>query len=143
MTPHEVAAREAIRATVARYHLGTDHGLVDELVACFAEDGVLEYGARLIEGRAAIEVALSRLTGSVHTVRHHLTTAHVELTGDDTAVGWVYFQATTGIGLDHAGRYVDRYVAAGPHWLLAHRRIIVEWASPDSVVGAVAAEARP
>ena len=40
----ELAAREAIRETVARYAHLVDRGRIDELVDLFVEDGVLEAG---------------------------------------------------------------------------------------------------
>src|SRR2546427_8398227 len=51
----ELAAREAIRETVARYAHLVDRGRIDELVELFVEDGVLEAGGRPPpRGRAAI-----------------------------------------------------------------------------------------
>src|SRR2546428_13838246 len=42
----ELAAREAIRETVARYAHLVDRERIDELLELFAEDGVLEAGER-------------------------------------------------------------------------------------------------
>ena len=39
----EVLTRDAIRRTLARYTLCGDRGRMEELVACFAPDGVLEF----------------------------------------------------------------------------------------------------
>src|SRR2546428_12146249 len=51
----ELAAREAIGETVARYAHLVDRGRIDELVDLFVEDGVLEAGGRPPpRGRAAL-----------------------------------------------------------------------------------------
>src|SRR6184192_458244 len=51
----ELAAREAIRETVARYAHLVDRGRIDELLELFVEDGVLEAGDQPpARGRAAI-----------------------------------------------------------------------------------------
>ena len=55
MQVEELLAREAIRATLARYNLSGDRGRLDELAACFAPDGVMEIdGEWTATGRAAI-----------------------------------------------------------------------------------------
>lgn len=131
--------------TQAAYHLAGDRGRLDELASAFAEDGVLELATGELRGRTEIRTGLSavRVTSEGVSepvrpafVRHHLTTSHIELTGSDTARGWSYFLVMTPIGIDHSGRYVDDYVAEEGRWLIAHRRVVVEWAAPDSALGA-------
>ena len=131
--------------TQAAYHLAGDRGRLDELASAFAEDGVLELATGELRGRTAIRAGLSAVGGASDEVsaevrpafvRHHLTTSHIELTGPDTARGWSYFLVMTPIGIDHSGRYVDDYVAEEGQWLIAHRRVVVEWAAPDSALGA-------
>ena len=39
----------------------------------------------------------------------------------------------TDIGPDHAGTYDDRLVRQGVGWLFAHRRIRLDWRSPESI----------
>jgi hypothetical protein len=36
------------------------------------------------------------------------------------------------IGLDHFGRYRDRFVPVGDRWLIAHRIVTMDWRSPQS-----------
>jgi hypothetical protein len=143
MNTEDLLAREAIRHTQAAYHLAGDRGRVDDLVAVFAEDGVLEIPTGVHAGRQAIRAALSavrvdapaptEIPGFLH---HHLTTTHVELDGPDAATGTCYFLVMSPVGVDHCGRYADRYVRVDGEWLIARRRATVSWASPDSVVGA-------
>lgn len=140
MTPDEVAAREEIRRTLAAYHQAGDRGRMDDLVATFTEDGVLELSTGSHEGRAAIRAAFSGIGGQGSPrpafVQHHLTTSSIEVEGPSRASGVNYFLVMSPIGVDHCGRYADRYRAAGERWLIAHRRVTVSWASPDSVLGA-------
>ena len=70
--------------------------------------------------------------GSIPLLRHNLTTSRVELQDDNTAQGWTYFMSLTRHGLDHSGRYLDTFARDGARWLIADRRIVVEWyASPS------------
>ena len=146
MTLDEVA-REAIRYTLAAYHLAGDRGRIDELVETFAADGVLELPSGRYAGRPAIHAVLGGV-GERSTappapgpsrpgvLRHHLTTSHVRFAGPAAADVWSYFLVISAVGVDHSGRYVDRFVATPTGWLIASRRVVVEWAAPDSVVGA-------
>ena len=52
----ELAAREAIRETVARYAHLVDRGRIDELVELFAEDGTLEAAGDPRRGGAGVVV---------------------------------------------------------------------------------------
>ena len=76
----ELAAREAIRETVARYAHLVDRGRIDELVELFVEDGVLEAGDRPpARGRAAIrelflETGKRLASASARPlIRHHVS----------------------------------------------------------------------
>jgi hypothetical protein len=146
-------ARDAIRDTLARYHFAGDRGRLEELVACFTEEGVLEIsGEAACRGRQAI---LARMRAAVDTLRsviatataapaggsaspgvpllrHHLTTSRIELEPPDRARAWSYFLAVTEVGPDHSGRYVDAIERVGSEWLLSHRRVSVDWVAPES-----------
>ncbi|HMQ26843.1 MAG TPA: nuclear transport factor 2 family protein, partial [Acidimicrobiales bacterium] len=50
----DLLAREAIRDLVARYNAYGDSGLLDPMMALFADDAVLEVGAVAYEGPEAI-----------------------------------------------------------------------------------------
>lgn len=144
MTPEETCARESIRRTQSAYHLAGDRGRLDEMVATFAEDGVLELATGPLQGRQAIREGMGGVrptpeAGSAQPpafLRHHLTTSYIELIGPTTAQAWSYFLVMSPIGVDHSGRYVDEYVAEAGQWLIARRRVVVEWAAEDSVIGA-------
>jgi hypothetical protein len=145
MTPEEVLVREAIRHTLSSYHLAGDRGRVADLVAQFTEDGVLELAGGSFAGRDAIAARLAEVGGDRPALppgtraflHHHLTTSHLEILGPDEATGSHYFLVMSPVGIDHSGRYADRYRRVGDRWLIAHRTAVVTWAAPDSIVGAV------
>jgi 3-phenylpropionate/cinnamic acid dioxygenase small subunit len=147
MTVEEMLAREAIRQTLAAYTAAGDRLREEEFLAVFTEDGVLETEhvaqADLFRyaGRAAIREWITRWrnpaagarTHQASFVRHHLSTCHIELTGEDTARARTYWVAYTDIGPDHCGYYLDAFRREGARWLIAHRRIREDWRSPHSL----------
>jgi hypothetical protein len=148
MTIDELLAREAIRYTIASYTMAGDRLKADELAAQFTDDGILEsegvQGADLFrnEGKAAIRAWLggwgeraARLPGARRPtfVRHHMSTSKIDFTGPTTAQGRTYWVAYTDIGPDHAGYYIDTFRKAGDRWLIAHRRVRMDWRLPNSL----------
>jgi uncharacterized protein (TIGR02246 family) len=139
MTPDELVAREAIRDLIALYNHAGDRGRLDELVACFAEDGAMELeGEPRLVGRAAIHAHLSGVVSRLAqktqraTLRHHVSSVRIVVHDAAHAEAWSYFSAFTEIGLDHWGRYADRLLRSGSEWLFALRRVRVDGASPGS-----------
>jgi hypothetical protein len=148
MTVDELLAREAIRDTMARYNTAGDRLRVDEFAACFTEDGVIESESAPGEyvfryaGRTAIrawqERWLNREPGedAVHGarfVRHHLSTCRIDLTGPASATARTYWTAWTDIGPDHAGFYLDEFRGEGGAWLIARRRVRLDWQADGSL----------
>jgi hypothetical protein len=157
----ELAARERIRDTLARYSWAGDGYRLDDLAAAFTEDGELEVrGQAPFRGRAAIVAFLSggdgsaaaddearraaRLaeagsTGVRRVVRHLLTnTRFVEITPERASVS-SYFTVITELGLDHHGRYRDAFVPAGGEWLIRHRFVSTDWRDPRSTMARASA----
>ncbi len=142
MTLDEVIAREAIRHTLSVYTNAGDRGALEELASAFLPDGVLEMFGGTFVGRAAIIERLAHVVdptasgpGAVPLgfLRHHLTSCRIDLAGAEASV-WTYFVVNTPIGLDHSGVYVDRFARVGDDWLIARRRIKVDWAHERSRV---------
>ncbi|MFZ0230597.1 MAG: nuclear transport factor 2 family protein [Mycobacterium sp.] len=138
----ELAAREHIRDTLARYNWSGDAGRLDDLAETFCADGVLEIrGFEPLCGRSEIVAFLGTVTGKVAVsadvkpiVRHNVANMlFTELTRDRAQVS-SYFAVVTHIGLDHIGRYRDTLVPAGDTWLIKHRKVSTDWAAPDSVM---------
>lgn len=146
MNLDEALAREAIRDLVTRYNSYSDAGRFDPLFELFAPDAVMETGARgeqpqRMEG---LEQIKSIFTGAERTmrdgaagaltfVRHHTATHQIDLLDADHATGRLYFAVLTDIGLDHWGRYVDRYVRRDVGWQFAERRVTVDGRSAQSL----------
>ncbi len=143
MTSDPTPARVQIQYTMAAYCNCVDSGDVEGVVSCFTEGGRLELssGARAL-GRAAIRAFYTPVIGpdrpdrgpdgAIPLLRHNLTTSRVEFVDDDSATGQTYFLSLTRHGPDHSGRYLDSFQRHGERWLIAERRIVVEWyASPS------------
>lgn len=136
----ELIVREQIRETLARYNWSGDAGRIDELAATFRTDGVLEIrGLDPLRGRADIAAFLGGLTPNApadgrRVVRHNLTNVLFTGLSPDRVRVSSYFTVLTEIGLDHFGRYRDVLVPEGDGWLIEHRKVSTDWASPDSTM---------
>ena len=157
MTLEELLARESIRATMAKYTVSGDRLKVDDYVACFTEDAIMEASSapgksdfRYV-GREEIRAWQLRWRDrepgqeSVHKatfVRHHLSTSKIDLIGPDSATARTYWVAWTDIGPDHAGYYLDEFRKVGEEWLISKRLARLDWASPDSLFEAAVENSR-
>lgn len=153
MSPEEAVARESIRHTLARYTIAGDRLCVEDFVAVFTDDAILESDgvgdadSFHYRGRDSIGEWIRRWhrptsrtdapTHSATFVRHHLATSLVEFTGPDTATARTYWTAYTDIGPDHCGVYLDSLRRTmrptRDEWLIAHRRVRLDWRSPNSL----------
>ena len=130
MEPWELAAREEIRETIARYAHLVDRGRFDELLLLFAPDGVLEANdLPPARGRDAIRVFLAgtkdRLAAASTRplIRHHVSSVEIHVESPTAATVESYFLAVTERGPDHWGRYRDRLVVSEGRWCFQHRRV--------------------
>lgn len=136
----ELAVREQVRDTHARYNHAGDRGQLEELSRCFMPDGVLEIklldGRREARGRAGIVTVLSGRADAEppphRFVRHHVTTIRLQNLTRERAEAAAYFVVYTAFGADHWGRYRDVLTPLDGEWLLAHRRVTVDAAAPWS-----------
>ena len=148
----ELSAREGCRDTLAQYTHSGDRYLLEDFAGAFCEDGVLEIrGAEPLRGRDAIierfggapaamsaqaAAAAQRSAGGPRRiVRHNVTNIRFESLQPDEAMVASYFTVITEIGLDHMGRYRDRFVPVGDRWLIAHRFVSTDWRSPETTFG--------
>ena len=141
----ELAARERIRDTLARYNWSGDALRLDDLAQTFCEDGELELrGNESVRGRAAIVALLGGVVtgpsvtaaaaGAKRIVRHNVTNIRfTDVTPQEARVG-CYFTVFTEIGLDHYGRYRDVFVPVGDDWLIRHRFVSTDWSARDSTM---------
>jgi SnoaL-like domain len=146
MTLDDLLAREGIRDLVARYNSYSDTGRFEPLWELFAEDAVMETGDAGTEltvypGREGIKRiflgAKERVNEQLDRpqstyIRHFTATHQIDLVDADNATGRCYFAVIIDNGLDHWGRYVDRYVRIDDSWKFAHRRVTIDGRNPDS-----------
>lgn len=132
-------AREQIRDLVARYNANGDSGRFPQVRALFVDDAVMriepdqEYSG--IEAIMTIFTGTSKNTASsgLTHVRHFTSTHQIDFEDDSHATGRLYFAVLTDVGLDHWGRYVDRYVRTDDGWRFARRSVSVDGWSERSL----------
>jgi hypothetical protein len=142
MEAWELAAREQIRDTLARYNWAGDAGRIDELADTFCADGVLEIrGSDPLCGRPEIIRFLGGVTRDVAVradvrpiVRHNVANVLFTEVSPEQASVSCYFTVFTHIGLDHFGRYRDTFVPDGDGWRIKHRKVSTDWAAPNSTM---------
>src|SRR5204863_7862101 len=133
MEQWELMARESIRDLVARYNGNGDAGRIDDVVALFAPDAVLDVMGTAHSGHAEIrgmfEQAIADIAAGSPTertvVQHHTSTLQIDVTGPTSARARSYFQVIMSGGLDHWGRYVDEFGIVDGRWVFRHRRVTV------------------
>lgn len=141
----ELTARERIRDALAQYTWSGDAFRLEDLAAAFCDNGTLEIrGEAPLEGRAAIVARLQgvgappsdgqRVGQPARIVRHNVTNVRfLELTPQRARVD-SYFTVNTEIGLDHYGRYRDRFEPVADAWLIRHRFVSTDWRAENSTM---------
>ena len=137
----ELLARESIRDTMARYSIAGDEFDVDAYLACFIEDGIMEFaefpgqGHVLLEGKAAIRKFVEGFFGALKSgksavpgkfMRHHLTSSRVDFEDADNATAKTYALYADDSGVNTSGIYTDRFRKVGERWLIARRKWAVD-----------------
>lgn len=143
MELEELIARESIRDLVARYNSYGDAGRIDEQIALFEREAELEVvGQRLCRGRGEIEALFRGAMGGVREagggaepapasrIRHHTATHQIDIESPERARGRCYFTVYTDRGVDHWGRYLDRYRRRDGSWRFVARRVEIEGQVP-------------
>lgn len=140
MEAWEIDAREQIRDLVARYNANGDSGRFAQVLELFAPDAVMEVPDGRYEGIEAIETIFTgtrdRLSGETPTYLRHFTATHqIDVHDPTTASGRCYYQVVMAHGLDHWGRYLDRYRVVDGRWRFAERRVTTDGRVPHSPFG--------
>ena len=135
MQPWSPERREAeveIRSLVQRYNALGDSGRFDEFVELFTSDVHFEVDG--IEEPFIGEAGIRRLADQARSdllgwkpdtrvfLRHFTSTHLIEHTDEGQATGSLYYECLMPHGLDHWGRYHDRYRRVDAVWLIAERR---------------------
>lgn len=139
MTVEELLVRESIRDALARYNSNGDRMKIEGFIGVFTDDAVYEVGDKVVVGRDGIRAWLTARRDlpadapRVKFVRHNLTTSLIDVTGPASATVRTYYFVNTDIGPDHCGYYVDAFRPVEGRWLICHRKVRMDWASPASV----------
>ncbi len=131
MKKWELVARESIRDLIAHYNLAGDRGWIDDMVALFVPNATLTIDGHDHVGLDAIRAVFTGATGPhPELIRHFTATLKIDVPAPDHATARCYFQVLTVRGLDHWGRYTDRFTCADERWRFAHRTVRVDGATP-------------
>lgn len=130
MQEWELVAREQLRDLIARYNLVGDRGWIQELLALFTPDAVLQVDDREHVGIDAIRSVFTDAKGPrPELIRHFTGTLELSVASPEHASARCYFQVLTVNGLDHWGRYTDRFRCVDGGWLFARRDVRVDGAT--------------
>jgi hypothetical protein len=122
--------------TMSLYHIGLDEGDFEQVGRTFTENALLEQSNGMqVSGRPAIceafryrrEKRFENIDRSAVFQRHNLTTRLIEISEEASAQATSYFVVLTEVGLDHCGRYFDRFSLSDGRWLISHRKIRLDW----------------
>lgn len=141
----ELAARESIRDTIARYTWCGEFMDGAGFGDCFVADAVLEIkGGETYRGRDAIvgmltgvrartREAVRDASGAPAVMRHFVANHRIELASPERAYCFAYFTVfLPPHGHDHWGRYADELARDGERWRFTRRRVSVDGAVPAS-----------
>lgn len=139
----ELIIRESVRDLVARYNSYGDSGRFEPMMELFAADAEMELvgddGPVIHRGHDEI---LSIFTGTKSRwagensqrgaaaatgyVRHRVATHQIDVIDSTHASGYCYYEVIMAHGLDHWGRYFDRYEECEGTWKFVHRKVTRE-----------------
>ncbi len=126
----QIEAYEEIRNVISAYNSFGDRGRFDELMKLFAETAVMDIGdGRLYEGLEQIEEIFTGTRESLSVdekplyIQHHTSSTHIEIQDTERATSRSYFSVFLPHGIDHWGRYEDKFVKIDGQWLFIYRRV--------------------
>jgi len=129
MTLDELSACEEIRKTLAAHNQAGDGDDAQAWAATFTDDAKLATVGLQIFGREALlqwKVSHKIFATTAHR-NHHVSNTLIDLVSADSALVTSNWLVITDIGLDHSGRYRDRFRKTGDGWLIAQREIEIIW----------------
>jgi len=137
MRTWEIEAREMIRDLVARYNAFGDGGRWDELLSLFNDTSELTVqGVGTFAGHAAMRALFTQAAAGAkegeapNRIWHHTSTHVIDFESQDSARGSCYYAVLGEAGLDHWGRYRDRYRRTDSSWLFSERQVSVNGRTP-------------
>ena len=145
----EAVAREAIRDLVARYNANGDTGRFEQVMELFVDDAVMELESELYSGHDeiltiftgaqqqwAVDLNPAGASDARHHVCHMVSSHQIDFEDPTNARGYAYYSVIMPHGLDHWGRYFDRYEERDGRWLFARRKVTVEGRAANSSTSA-------
>ncbi|GLV85430.1 hypothetical protein Slala03_51190 [Streptomyces lavendulae subsp. lavendulae] len=139
----ELEDKEALRGLLVRGWRALDRKDWHAWAACWAEDGVLEFGPwGTTYGREAIRATVEGAESALPGMQHHILNLHVEVDGDRASgIGYMWFVAVTRPGGESSpssmgGAYAWEF-RRDPDcgWLLVRQRLGVAWTSGGDALG--------
>jgi uncharacterized protein (TIGR02246 family) len=129
-----VLDERALRRLVELYAQAADRRDPELFVRIMTADVVIEGEGFKLEGREQIRgipaMIEARFIGTNHFVMNHVVTIDgAQASGETYCLAYHRYDAPDGtpMTLDWAIRYQDRYRREGGEWLIAYRRLIVDW----------------
>ncbi|MDE2596965.1 MAG: nuclear transport factor 2 family protein [Sphingomonadales bacterium] len=130
----DYVARQGITDALHRYLRGLDRLDPALTRSAFTADAFVDCGLMAGPADAFVAFALD-LLGAMEASHHLMGQARIELHGEATASGEVYFQAWQATrneageprDLFIAGRYVDEYACDNGEWRIRRRHLITDW----------------
>ncbi|MHB1583570.1 MAG: nuclear transport factor 2 family protein [Acidimicrobiales bacterium] len=129
--PLTIEDRLEITELVARYNHAVDSGDGEAFAGTFTDDGALDVGARVIEGRAALAAFAAQLPENVRAPRH--IASNLLIDGNDGAAtlsAYVQMFSLTGDpprqAVAASGLYDDRLVKIDGRWRFERRVFVAD-----------------
>ena len=112
----QLEAYAEIRDLISAYNSFGDRGRFDQLLELFAETAVMDINdGRIYEGTDQIKTVFTDSSDSLSKddspsyIQHHTSSTHIEFEGDKKASSKSYFSVFLSNGIDHWGRYEDKF----------------------------------
>ena len=129
----EMLDKQALNDLLVRYCRGIDRLDKELVLSCFHDDAYDDHGSFKGSPKEFLDQLWERsATKAVAFIEHKLSNVSLEVEGD-TAYGESYLemhQLSEGELVEGYGRFVDRFERRDGEWRIAHRRVILEWATP-------------
>ena len=134
----QLEAYAEIRDLISAYNSFGDRGRFDQLLELFAETAVLDINdVRIYEGTDQIKTVFTDSSDSLSKddspsyIQHHTSSTHIEFEGDKKANSKSYFSVFLSNGIDHWGRYEDKFENINGKWLFVYRRVKTDGYLPE------------
>jgi hypothetical protein len=134
-------AEREIRRTLDRYCRGVDRRDYDLVRSCYHPDAADDHGG-YVGGLDGFIEYIERELEAFETTVHSVTNVLIDSVGDSAARSEAYATAFHRIAASSSKprrdylvgfRFLDRFERRGGGWLIASRRIIIDWARMDAV----------